>query len=182
MGNAGLPVGRSSRQPASACKAAFGSSREVLQWERAASAQRSHRPEAEPSMDPAVSQPCPDIPGLQGYYPRKGQAAGSMSDMPRHLPRVSPARAFPQGLGRIEAYLEGRCGQDISPHCQSLDEQGFWQREGGSKWADPQALARPAASAQQGEKEAHCAPRSALPLEKQAVLLGEPRSCLIGSG
>ena len=74
---------------------------EVLQRERAASAQRSHKPEAEPSMDPAIGQPCPDIPGLQGYYPRKGQAAGSMSDMPGHLPGVSPTRAFPQGLGLI---------------------------------------------------------------------------------
>ena len=51
---------------------------EVLQWERASSAQRSHRPEAEPSMDPAVGQPCPDIPGLHGYCPRKGQTVGSV--------------------------------------------------------------------------------------------------------
>ena len=37
---------------------------------------------------------------------------------------------------------------------------------------DAQALARPAASGQQGEQEAHCTPRSALPLPTQAVLLG----------
>ena len=78
--------------------------------------------------------------------------------------------------------MEGRCGQDMSPHRQGLEVRGLWQREGGSKGADAQALARQAASAQQGEKEAHCAPRSALPLHTQAVLLGEPRSCLTGSG
>ena len=43
---------------------------------------------------------------------------------------------------------------------------------------DAQALAHPAASGQQGEQEAHCAPRLAMPLHTQAVLLGLPRSCL----
>ena len=102
--------------------------------------------------------------------------------MPEGLPGVSPVRAFPLGLGLIEAYLEVRCGQGLSPHRQGLEVRGLWQREGGSKGADAQALARQAVSAQQGEKEAHCAPRSALPLHTQAVLLGEPRSCLTGSG
>ena len=40
----------------------------------------------------------------------------------------------------------------------------------------------PAASGQQGEQEAHCAPRSALSLPIQAELLGLPRSCLTDSG
>ena len=47
---------------------------------------------------------------------------------------------------------------------------------------DNQGPARPAASGQQGEQEAHCAPRSALPLHTQVVLLGFPRSCLTDSG
>ena len=46
---------------------------------------------------------------------------------------------------------------------------------------DTQALACPAASGQQGEQEAHCAPRSAMPRHTQAVLLGLPRSCLTDS-
>ena len=40
----------------------------------------------------------------------------------------------------------------------------------------------PAASGQQGEQEAHCAPRSALSLNKQAVMLGLPKRCLSDSG
>ena len=36
----------------------------------------------------------------------------------------------------------------------------------------------PAASGQQGEQEALCSPRSALPLPTRAVLLGLPRTCL----
>ena len=60
----------------------------------------------------------------------------------------------------------------MSPHCQGLEVGGLWQREAGSKWVDAQALAHPAASAQQGEKEPHSATRSALPLRTQVVLLG----------
>ena len=47
---------------------------------------------------------------------------------------------------------------------------------------DGQALYGPAASGQQGEQQAHCAPKSDLPLPTWAVLLGLPRSCLITSG
>ena len=47
---------------------------------------------------------------------------------------------------------------------------------------DAQALFGPAASGQQGEQEAHCAPRSALPLPTQAELLGLRRSCLTDTG
>ena len=78
--------------------------------------------------------------------------------------------------------MEGRFGQGLSPHCRGVEGGRLCQREGGSKGADAEALAGPAASGQQGEQEAHCAPRSALPLHTQAVLLGEPRSCLTGSG
>ena len=56
------------------------------------------------------------------------------------------------------------------------------QREGGSKCADAQALAGPAASGKQVEQEAHFAPRLALPLDTQTMLLGEPRICLTASG
>ena len=45
-----------------------------------------------------------------------------------------------------------------------------------------QALFVPAASGQQGEQEAQCSPRSALPLPTRAVLLGLPRTCLKTSG
>ena len=45
-----------------------------------------------------------------------------------------------------------------------------------------QALACPEASSHHGEKEAHNAPRSGLPLHTQAVLLRETRRFLTGSG
>ena len=61
--------------------------------------------------------------------------------MPVHLSGFSPTRAFPLGLGLIEAYLKGRCGQGVSPHCQGREFGGFWQTEAGSKLADAQALA-----------------------------------------
>ena len=79
--------------------------------------------------------------------------------MPGRLPVVSPTRASPLGLGLNEAYLEGRCRKQVSPHCQGQEVGELWQRDGGSKRADAQALAHPAASAQKGKKEAHCAPR-----------------------
>ena len=60
---------------------------EVLEWQRAGSAQRPHRSEAESSMAPALGQPGPDLAGLQGNCPMQGQAAGSLR---RH------ARAPPQ--------------------------------------------------------------------------------------
>ena len=75
--------------------------------------------------------------------------------MPGSLPVVSPARAFPLGLGLFEAYLEGRCGQGLSPHCRGVEGGRLCQREVGSKGADTEALTGPAASAQKGEKEAH---------------------------
>ena len=49
---------------------------EVFQWERAGSAQRFHRPEAEPSMAPDLGRPCQDLLGLQGYCLMKGHAVG----------------------------------------------------------------------------------------------------------
>ena len=100
-GERGPPSGRKGYGACECLQTSLEEHGEVFQWERAGSAQRPHRPEAEPSMAPALGQPCPDIPGLQGYCPRKGQAAGSVSDMPGHLPGVSPTRAFPQGLGLI---------------------------------------------------------------------------------
>ena len=42
---------------------------------------------------------------------------------------------------------------------------------------DGQDLFVPAPTGQQGEKQAHCAPKSALPLSTRVVLLGLPRSC-----
>ncbi|RJF56609.1 hypothetical protein D4Z76_09200 [Campylobacter coli] len=52
---------------------------EVFQRERAGPAQRPHRPEAEPSNAPALGQPCPGLPRLQGNCPMKEQALGSVS-------------------------------------------------------------------------------------------------------
>ena len=74
--------------------------------------------------------------------------------------------------------LGGRCRQGVSPHHQGLEVGWLRHMEGGSKLVDAQGLVRPADSPQQGEKEAHCAPRLALPLHTHAVLLREPRSCL----
>ena len=47
---------------------------------------------------------------------------------------------------------------------------------------DGQDLFVPAPTGQQGEQQAHCAPKSALTLSTRAVLLGLPRSYLIPSG
>ena len=47
---------------------------------------------------------------------------------------------------------------------------------------DGQDLFVPAPTGQQGEQQAHCAPKSALPLSTRVVLLGLPRSCLTPSG
>ena len=128
-------------------------------------------------MAPALGQPCPDIPGLHRYCPRKGQAAGCVSDIPGRISDVSPTRAFPLGLGLIEAYLEWWWAE-VSSHCQGLEVIGLWQSKEGGNWADAEAFAHPAVSAQQGKKGAHCASRSSLPLPTEAVLLGEPRSFL----
>ena len=72
---------------------------EVFQGEWAGSTLRPHGPEARSPMAPAPGQPCPDLPGIQGYFPMKWQAAGCVSDIPGRLTRFSPARAFPLGLG-----------------------------------------------------------------------------------
>ena len=93
---------------------------------------------------------------LQGVLTPEGAGYGSASDMPEGLPGVSPVRAFSLGLGLIEAYLEGRCGQGLSPHRQGLEVGGLWQREGGNKWEDAQDLAGPAASGQQGARGPLC--------------------------
>ena len=47
---------------------------------------------------------------------------------------------------------------------------------------DGQALFGQAVSGQQREQQAHCAPKSALPLPTRAVVMGLPRSCLTTSG
>ena len=46
---------------------------------------------------------------------------------------------------------------------------------------DGQDLFVPAPTGQQGEQQAHCAPKSALPLSTRTVLLGLPRSSLTPS-
>ena len=51
---------------------------EVFEWQRAGSAQRPHMPETEPTTDPALGQPSPELAGLQGYCPMQGQAARSL--------------------------------------------------------------------------------------------------------
>ena len=73
--------------------------REVFKWERAGSAQRLHRPKAEHSTAPALGKPGPDLPGLHWYYPMKGKASGGVCRHARAPHRLSPARAFPLGLG-----------------------------------------------------------------------------------
>ena len=77
----------------------LAAAREVFQRERASSAQRPHRLEAEPSTDAALGQPGPDLPGLQWYCPMKEQVAGSVSRHARAPHNLSPTRAFPLGLG-----------------------------------------------------------------------------------
>ena len=46
---------------------------------------------------------------------------------------------------------------------------------------DGQDLFLPAPTGQQGEQQAHCNPKSALPRYTRTVLLGLPRSCLTPS-
>ena len=46
---------------------------------------------------------------------------------------------------------------------------------------DGQDLFISAPTGQQGKQQAHCAPKSALPLSTRAVLLGLPRGCLTPS-
>ena len=58
---------------------------------------------------------------------------------------------------------------------QQPREQGPWQSEEGRNGVDGQALFVPAASVQQGEQEAQCSPRSALPLPTRCVLLVLPK-------
>ena len=66
-------------------------------------------------------------------------------------------------------------------HCSSPGARALWQREEGRNGVDDQALFGPASTGQQGEQEAHCAPKLALPLPTLAVLLGLPRNCLTTS-
>ena len=73
--------------------------REVFKRESAGSAQRPHRPKAEPSTAPALVKLGPDLPGLHWYYPMKGKASGGVCRHARAPHRLSPARAFPLGLG-----------------------------------------------------------------------------------
>ena len=58
-GKVGLPRGGSSSQPVRVLTNwPFEAAGEIFQRERAASAQRTYRSEAEPSMAPALGQPC----------------------------------------------------------------------------------------------------------------------------
>ena len=72
---------------------------EVFKRESAGSAQRPHRPKAETSTAPALGEPGPDLPGLHWYCPMLGKAAGGVCRHARAPHRLSPARAFPLGLG-----------------------------------------------------------------------------------
>ena len=66
---------------------------EVFMRERAGSAQRPHRPKAEPSTAPALGEPGPDLPGLHWYCPIKGKAAAGVC---RHA--RAPHSSAPLGL------------------------------------------------------------------------------------
>ena len=143
---------------------------EVFQRERAGCAQRPHRPGAGPSRAPAPGQPCPDLPGLRGYCPSKGQAAGTGSRHARAPPQAHPRWCLSPGpRPRLRPPWRGGCWQGLSPHCKVLELRGPRQREETSMGLDAQDLFGPAASGQQGEQEAQCAPRSALPLPTQAA-------------
>ena len=77
----------------------FEAAGEVFQRERAGSAQRPHRPKAEPSTAPALGEHGPDLAGLHWYCPMKGKAAGGVCRHARAPHRPSPVRAFLLGLG-----------------------------------------------------------------------------------
>ena len=59
--------------------------------------------------------------------------------------------------------------------------QGPLAEEEGRNGVDGQAVFGQASTGQQGQQQAHCAPKSALPLSTWAVLLDLPRSCLTPS-
>ena len=60
----------------------------------------------------------------------------------------------------------------LSPHCSSPGNRALWQSEEGRNRVDVQALFVPEASGQQGEQEAQCSRRSALPRPTLLVLIG----------
>ena len=72
---------------------------EVFKRESAGSAQRPHRPKAEPSTGPALGEPGPDLPGLHWYCPMKWKPAGGVCRHARAPHRLIPAREFPLVLG-----------------------------------------------------------------------------------
>ena len=72
---------------------------EVFKWERAGSTQRLHRPKADHSTAHALDEPGPDLPCLYWYFPMKGKAARGVCRHAHTPHRLSPARAFPLGLG-----------------------------------------------------------------------------------
>ena len=74
--------------------------------------------------------------------------------------------------------MEGEVPNGAVSTLQHPANRAFWQREEGRNRVDGQGLFGPAASGQQGEQQAHCAPKSALPLPTRGVLLGLPRTCL----
>ena len=67
----------------------------------------------------------------------------------------------------------------LSTHCKELELRGPRQKEGTSKGLDAEGLLGPAASEQQVEQEAHCAPRSDLAPYHRG---GQQSSCLTDSG
>ena len=72
---------------------------EAFKRESAGSAQRTHRPKAEASTALALGETGTDLPGLKLYCPMKAKAAASVCRHARAPHRLSPARAFPLGLG-----------------------------------------------------------------------------------
>ena len=72
---------------------------EDFKRESAGSAKRPHRPKAEPSTAPALGEPGPDLPGLHWYCHMNGKAAAGVCRHALAPNRLSPARAFPLGLG-----------------------------------------------------------------------------------
>ena len=95
-GNSGHPQGGSGSHPTRVLAnqplevAGWSSRGRGLVWLRG-----PHRPEAEPSMGPALGQHFLDFPGLQGYCPIKGHAAGGVSDMPGVSPGSELLGPFP---------------------------------------------------------------------------------------
>ena len=114
--------------------------REVFKRERAGSAQRPHRPKAEPSTAPALGKHGPDLPGLHCYCPMKGKAVKGVCRHAGAPHRLSNARVVPLGLGLSYGLMGGEELKGAVSTLQQPREQGTLAERRGEQrggWPSP---------------------------------------------